>query len=398
MIQSLLILGLVAIPFYELIIYLLIPDTIMPPFRDTRLTKEYISLGFALALGLWAFWKDGLKPVDNKWVFIFIGFSIINVTKMPNIDMPFLGMDISGFWLYKPWFIAIIYLFMLCAIAQSRLKTDLILKIIGYCGVGMAGYVMLQYFGLDQIFHRNSSPAVKSANLGGFLGQPTLVTPFLLMAIPFIKNYFLIALVVTSILMCGSDFGLVGLGICLLACLWKKFPKARIALVVVGTVSLLAVLFLMFHVKQNQTPRSYLMAFSDNGRLDVWKNIITDVHKGQHVGIPYKIGTTGAGLGSFEYLFPLMHDTKFINAHNEYLELLYNCGYVGLFIFLAAVVSFFDKVRKNINRNQVFRIGLSVFLILFCAAGSFILHLAVYQFYLVVLVGLIYQIKGERNV
>ena len=138
--------------------------------------------------------------------------------------------------------------------------------------------------------------------------------------------------------------------------------------------------------------------FNFNGRLEVWRQILQDIFTGQIQGVSAHIGMTGAGLGNFGTVFTALHSSPWTTAHNEYLQVLWTCGVIGLFIFLMIHVDIAKVAWLTSRYPGAPAVFLSLLMLAVCAMGTFVWNLGVYQFYTVVLVGLLYQIqrKGIR--
>jgi O-antigen ligase len=86
------------------------------------------------------------------------------------------------------------------------------------------------------------------------------------------------------------------------------------------------------------------MAIDDSAgsRIGIWKDTIAMI-KGHPFGI---------GLGNYEHVMPVFtthgsYDTKYVHAHNDYLQLLAEAGWPG---FIALVVGFYIFLGKSIRR------------------------------------------------
>ena len=57
-------------------------------------------------------------------------------------------------------------------------------------------------------------------------------------------------------------------------------------------------------------------------------------------------GFTGFGAGAFSVFFPILHKSAWGQAHNEFMEFMFNNGILGLGMLLAAIVVFFKQAYK----------------------------------------------------
>ena len=87
---------------------------------------------------------------------------------------------------------------------------------------------------------------------------------------------------------------------------------------------------------------------------------------------------------------------NFWQAHNDYLEFLYNTGIVGLGLFLSALFVFLRKA--DIFRSKMSRhIFASLSCIGICAIGTFVFQLGVFIIYTLTLAGMLQKQEGEVN-
>jgi O-antigen ligase len=90
------------------------------------------------------------------------------------------------------------------------------------------------------------------------------------------------------------------------------------------------------------------MAIDDSAgsRIGIWKDTIAMI-KGHPFGI---------GLGNYEHVIPVFtthgsYDTKYVHAHNDYLQLLAETGWPG---FIVLVGGFYIFLGKSIRRIRKF--------------------------------------------
>jgi len=131
-------------------------------------------------------------------------------------------------------------------------------------------------------------------------------------------------------------------------------------------------------------------------RFPVWSQIIKDV-KNPVEGGSKQYSFTGYGLGSFRYLFHSQHPISevgdnFLEAHNDYLELFYNTGLIGLGLFLMGL-TFFIKQCFPLDRLSAHLLA-SFICVMVAAGGIFVLQQGTMIFYLLVITGLLNQKRG----
>lgn len=391
----LIILGLIVVPFYEIILYLMLPGTQMPAV-DGRLTKEYSALCFALAIGLLTAGGVGLKRFPNKWFLAFLFLAFFGIYKAPFVYIPLYGQSVGGFWNYEPLFALMVFTLMAWGIASlpmNWIDREKIIGVVMWCTGAMAAYVLLQAAGLDQIFavvDMSPSKLTQNPHLVGSLGNPTFAAAFIACGIPialFRFQYLLAFIMASAVFFIESDFGLLGAGVGVvyyvvssLQGMW--FRGVMLAVAVAGALT-------VGHMHQKGK-------IQDSGRFQVWKWAIEDVQKSPVDSDKLKYAITGYGIGAMPYLFPLSHETKFRHAHNEYIQVLYGCGVAGLFALLAAIASFFRCLSATGTR-QGRALTASFTALAACAAGTYVWQLGAHQFYTAVIVGLSYNGMIHHN-
>lgn len=385
MFKRLLLLGLVLLPFYEFFIYILIPGAKVPEWIDMRVTKEYIAVGLAIALTVTCFLEGNSISCPNKWAIIFIGFLFFNLSKSPinvsreTIDVARLGQFLAEFKIFS-------FFLMFCCISSTKLSNRFIkvaLKTIYLSAVVMGIYMIMQALRLDQIYKPlplDVTLAVKSPGVAGFFGQPTLAVPFLCSAIPlalFFKDLWSAGIIAVSSLLTGSDFAILSIVVVSVLYFLKNKWIIIVPFVLLGAGAY----------------SKGLNFFNDNGRLVVWKQILSDVFTGRINGVEAHIGMTGAGINNFSTFFTAIHQSPYTFAHNEYLQILWSCGIIGLGIFLMIhidVIKTFNAIRKS----EFFQpLALFLLVMCLCACGTFVWQLGIYQYFTVAILGIVYQLK-----
>ena len=132
-----------------------------------------------------------------------------------------------------------------------------------------------------------------------------------------------------------------------------------------------------------------------DGRSEVWKNTLSDIKNGQ-IDDKHKFCITGVGFGRFSFLFPGKHKSNFQQTHNDPLQFMYDCGFIGEYLLLAGIFVML-MVGLFHQSMMVFSIALSFLAIFFCSLGSFPFQLGAHQFYAAVLVGFLNNDKLIRG-
>jgi O-antigen ligase len=147
----------------------------------------------------------------------------------------------------------------------------------------------------------------------------------------------------------------------------------------------------------------FLQISEDNSRLDIWRDSLVIV----------KDHPLGIGLGNFRHIFPVYNvsnisDTRFLYAHNDYLQLLVEAGIPG---FLALVSGFFIflgksfyKVKRMKSHHDPLRFFLAVgamsglVSIAFHSFFDFNLHMPGNLIYFVTLMAIVYNCAWEQPI
>lgn len=392
--RRLIVLGLVIIPFYELIIRLLPFIRIVSP--DSRQPKEILAVIFALSIGLLTVFQGGIKPFKNKWLLIIPVYLLFNLINAPHFDMFINNIESGDFYFWKPFAESLCFLLMIVAIASMEFDSNKILNLMVICGLIMSIYVIMQWFGFDQFWvgkEDQQFTGVPSYRLGGNLGQPTVVASFIVMLIPlafYLKKFWMAIVMVIATLLTKSHMALLALALMWIITLCYLNPnilKPIIFILLIGAVT-----FCIFYKTSHQFRGKIETVMT--GRLDVWKNMYGDIRDGAIEGNKQDYSMTGVGFGRFGFIFPDKHKSEFQQAHNDPYELLYNCGFIGLGLLL---MSLFYIGWIPINNGLHFSILLSFITILFCSLGSFPFQLGAHQFYSSILVGLLHNESINRR-
>lgn len=256
-----------------------------------------------------------------------------------------------------------------------RLDRKLIYKTICFIGIFQATYVILQVFGLDEFFKRinfsYSWPVGTWANEGLCSWCITLCSPFFL---AFKDLRFKIGYVICfiAILCTKVSAGILGFIIGYLFWAWHKSKKTFWIMV---TFLVMAGAMIGFSGKADYY-------FQDTHRLKVWEKSIA-IWKDRPL--------TGYGLGSFRTTFmgkspEFQKDGYWAQAHNEYLQILYEEGIIGLGIIIALMFTTalsFYRTRKGLIPFTALIVGafVSIFSFPFHTAmgGIIILALVMYE-------------------
>lgn len=396
--RLLIILGLIIVPFYEIFLHVLPYAASHAP--DSRVTKEELALVFALAIGLLAVFEGTLKPFRNKFLLIIPVYLLFNLIMAPHAPLYINNNEVGDFYFWKPFAEVLCFTFMIIAVASMEINFEYILKIMVWCGLAMAVYVILQRFGLDQFWvakgynYDGAGGAftnVRAEKLGGNLGQPTIVASWMVMMVPlafYLRKWWM------------------GIAIAV-ACLLTQGIMVALALVVIGIGYMVRVskiflwipfifLFLICGYTYYNPSMQHKIIDRMDGRYDVWKNTLSDIKNGQ-IDDKHKFSITGVGFGRFSFLFPGKHKSTFQQTHNDPMEFAYDCGIAGEYLLLAGIFIMLGISLFHAS-SLIFSIALSFLAIFVCSLGSFPFQLGAHQFYASVLVGLLHNEKLIRRV
>jgi len=119
-----------------------------------------------------------------------------------------------------------------------------------------------------------------------------------------------------------------------------------------------------------------------SGRLPVWKEIMERM-------VP-KRPIIGWGVGQFKVFFPALQRTwnsdwsfiRWMQAHNEYLQVLVEQGAIGLGIVIGFIVGIFHKAFKH--RSEIIKIAfLGILVALINSGFNFLMHLTIATLFIV---------------
>jgi len=304
-------------------------------------------------------------------------------------------------------------LFVLSSLAVSKLVLDLderkrffILEVLAYTGLIQALYGFLQMADMDFLFRRI---AIREFLYPvGTLGQPTIFGAYLAIASTaalFTKKYWVAAICFVSILCTTSAFStasaLAGLAAYLFMC---KRHKTLITLITAGLLLLCGLLL----NKDNKTVKDLMYA---HHRVDIWSDSINytlngclvTAQKGKekegpydvlceerpkvrdgHVPVLFRPGSpiSGFGIGSFKALYYSiqpedfrLQSGRFLQAHNDYIQVMFEFGLLGVAFMLLVLGVFARRLLFEYLTHSQRAFGAIGVAILVDSIGSFPLYL-----------------------
>lgn len=349
---------------------------------DSRQPKDILTLWLAAAIALVFIFKGGNIICKNKWLIAFVAWVIAITPFAPK----WLGLDLYGggnvdaLWAYKSIACLVIYFIAFIAISNMPISTRVIetsIMIIAYVGFLMSILGIFQFFRIDPFFKMSTAeatPHVPSHFLAGTMGHPTMLAQFMLMCIPaaiYLKKWWAVIPMLFIVIVAKSDVAYLAAVCAIIFYLsFGSIVKMLIGGLIVATGAIFA----------------YVTGIvSLSGRLEVWILALQDMKNN-----PFTF-FSGFGFGSWPYIFkPLMHSNipYWVHAHNDYLEVFYGVGVIGLFLLFMMIFNFFKSAWSHIvYRNKILLTILIVPIV--CALGNFVFHTGVFSFYSLVIAGII---------
>ena len=366
--------------------------------QDIRELKSALAFVVMLIIGLICAYKGQMKAFKNKFVLIFIGYIWLSIMLSPSSGVTMAGNPLMQFWSWKPFTYILAYFMGIWAISSYEFTTDdlrRILRAIMWCGVSMSIFALLQFFNLDQFF-RSNGQTHNQWNLVGTLGHPTFVSSFIAMTVPiaiYRKRYLVALVIFISVCMIQSMVAIGAMVISLLFLLGNRNKICGIITILLLISTISGVLYI------NHAKPDYIIKNS-SGRFNEWPDVLREVNRTirpEKDAKLQKYPITGRGIGSFYYTYYMIKwsdrraKCAFRQAHNEYFELLYNNGIVGLILFLLAIgFMFYINIGINWYRSCL----LASFLCIGISAGGlFVWQLGAHMLFTAIIVGLLHNSK-----
>lgn len=394
--------GLILIPFYE-IIFRIFPYVNTTAF-NTRDTKSSMSLWLALIIGLYAVFSEQIKKCHNIWLYLLVIYIPISINLAPKISIMINGLDATNYWVWKPFLMIIGYFLLFLAVQSMDIKYDCknIISIMVGCGGIMAVYAIFQAYGFDQFFDVKSGvyyDQVTQRQVAGTLGQPTIVSAFIAMLVPlalYRKNFVIALIMIAAVIVAKSSFSIGALFCSLCLYLILSFKNTGI-LIVCAIVSFMVICASITAKLDPIAFNSYKnTVFESNGRFEVWKNMVEFMKNKDVEGSPKGTAPfTGSGPGSFGPLVSVFTGTKFKQAHNEYLEFMCTFGIIGFLLFIMAIGRMLKFAFLQYLSSEDDGLNAALIACFFCIAlnaiGSFCWQVSPHNFYTVVIAGLLHN-------
>ncbi len=235
--------------------------------------------------------------------------------------------------LFMPFFnlLCLVWLYKIIVEYSTKNCIEKILKCLKYAITLILVYCVVQYLKVDE-FHKGIA-GLKINHLVGIMGNSGHLAGLLAITQPLFfdktrENILSLILLWLIILVVGSASSLL-VGLCVVL-FWLFFKKRYVWFWsgVVTSVTLFTFIFIKF--------RDF---FANNQRFEVWGKAF-ELLKGRII--------TGFGLGYFDALnIKLDGMNKYNHLHNDWYQVVFELGLVGLVLALWIVWDYFDKFRKN---------------------------------------------------
>lgn len=236
--------------------------------------------------------------------------------------------------LFMPFFnlLCLVWFYKLIVEYLDSASIERILKWFKYSVILLLLYCVLQFFKLDEFFNGLNNTGDQ---LVGTIGNSMHLAGLLAILQPlFFKkgwiNIFSLIVLWLIILATGSATGLVaGLAVILF---WLFFKKRKIA-IITGGISFISLVILHF-LKPN--------FFYNSQRFEIWK-ITFGIIKDKFI--------TGFGLGSVGTIkltpyYPKEGNITWQHLHNEYYQVIFEIGLVGLVLVIWCIWNYFKKFNS----------------------------------------------------
>lgn len=382
----LLLLALCVLPFIlEVSAFPFIRDTI----TDFRSTKEILALLFATGITIWALTGGHIFKCKNPGVLWLLFYLIAHPLVAPPFNLQAFGTNIANIWEYKPMVYALIFMGMFCVISNLRLKKehiDTILKVMMWTGFISAIYVLIQKIGCDQFQYWSEGIArnVTNGDLTATFTQPNYSSLYIAFMVPvclYFRKYFFAVVMAAVVLLINSKMGLLAMLIGSGFFVFRQNQKVFGWLCLAGVI--LSVVYFSI------TP-DVKLDWQDNGRYSLWKDIFNACTHPWIAEKPFFI--TGHGLGSYPYIYVASHPWSMYQAHNEFLQFLFDAGFVGVSLLLFSIFWLLKKINPfTITDSQTVVLTGMFLAILASAVGLFTWQIEPHRFISVTIFALLHN-------
>lgn len=381
--SNILSIAIVLVCFYDALLLAFIPSSATFFLAGDGMASEMVTYLMAIAIGLYSCTFKPFKVLPNKWLAGLLLFIVFSSFHSPNVQFSsaFTPKD-PGLFNFKPMLESVLYFILICGVLSLSFSYRRLGKTIGVTAIVYGIYIISQHIGMDQFYKLQDNTynqLSRNPQDGGFISQPVYAAAMLAICLPFCVKYFkfwsllpLIAALLTTNRSCLS-------AIAISSVYFFTNNKTYLLLALGAYIAIIAIVMGIFVVHP-----AVVSHIDDYGRLTVWKNVILDMIHPIFPGIHKSYVLTGLGIGSFSVFFPFYHQSPFFQAHNEYLEVLYCLGPIGLFLLVKAMWHVFKTTTDKTIMTSL--IAISVF-----AITNPVWHIPQLQFMTALLIGWVYN-------
>ena len=349
---------------------------------------SYFSLGLVL-IGISFFDKSYPKNnFNNLWfllAFVYLAISFIIFFYIPIVFPRPDGGIVYNIWNIRPTINLILALLIIKLLIDKTLNLKVWVNIASFlCWMAFlcSIYMLFQYCGLDPIFNREgvkwsyvNGVFDRRIHMVGFFNNKFLSTGYLAILAPLclmfkgLRYKIFYAVIAGTILLSGNALSLAAIFLALLLYLIlnKNYRMVFVSIIIMA---------IGFTYLQHGDKEFGMLT----GRDAVWRDTISYISsKGNFLN-----GIFGFGLGSFsgKIKFPPNLDGNTVvalSAHNEYLQVLFECGFYGLIVFMGYLIFLWIRSISNIIKsNSILMIGYlcSLLSLMIIAFGGFPFRIA----------------------
>lgn len=385
---------------------------------DTRTPKEFLCLCLCLLIVLLGAHLREVRPFANRFLIMVVGFQFLSFRLAPAIKINFYGEEWLNIWSYQAILNVCLFAAVIAVISGIRFRKREVNKLLFWmalCGFLMSLYVFVQAAGWDQFFIKMTE--IKNPDIGwltapvivGTLGNSTIVSPFIGMTIPlawYLGRTFWACCMFFAVFLTQSKMGIgsavIGLTFYFIILNWFILKRKFISILTASFLIFSCIGGLMWYIN-SPTQWNYEGKFMDNGRLANWKMAYADWNSPPLKNDPHKFTMTGFGPGTYGALYQVRNKSRWGQLHNEFGEVGYNNGIIGLGLFLAFWGSIYAGAwrgarLKGPDTTLILSLISSYTIISLDALGSLPWQIAPTLFYTLVIIGLLQnpQILKEK--
>ena len=204
---------------------------------------------------------------------------------------------------------------------------------------------LMQVFGKDTLLNFGA----KSVNIYGIIGNKMIASSFVCVLAPFLLfnplNWIAISLMA---FLSGSSGAMLSVTAGATAYTWMKFKKLRLIIILIALI-----IPTIYAYKTGDFSMAVLRA----GRFPVWKETVQLSAK----------RPLGYGIGTFKLLFQVYCSDKiqgelpkrmaWLKTHNDWLQIMFETGFVGFILLIGFVISLLRRVKDPIKFAGLVIIG-----------------------------------------